>query len=79
MEITYSSFQVLTTPATSMSWRIKTSCHKRRRASSTMRLENFCERETWILQIDIMGAFFGVSLNFMSFMKVAPGIYYLEC
>ncbi len=29
----------------------------------TMRLENLCERGAWILQIEIMGAFFGVSLN----------------
>ncbi len=31
----------------------------------TMRLENLCEREAWIFQIEIMGAFFGVSLNFI--------------
>ena len=30
-----------------------------------MRLENFCERGAWILQIEIMGAFFGVSLNLL--------------
>ena len=28
-----------------------------------MRLENLCERGAWVLQIEIMGAFFGVSLN----------------
>ncbi len=29
----------------------------------TMRLENLCERGARVLQIEIMGAFFGVSLN----------------
>ena len=31
----------------------------------TMRLENLCERGAWILKIEIMGAFFGVSLNLL--------------
>ena len=31
----------------------------------TMRLENLCERGAWILQIEIMGAFIGVSLNLL--------------
>ena len=31
----------------------------------TMRLENLCERGARILQIEIMGAFFGVSLNLL--------------
>ena len=31
----------------------------------TVRLENLCERGAWILQIDVMGAFFGVSLNLL--------------
>ena len=44
----------------------------------TMRLENLCERGAKVLQIDIMGAFFGVSLNFMSFMQVAPGSYSVD-
>ena len=28
----------------------------------TMRLENLCERGAWVLQIEIMGSFFGVGL-----------------
>ena len=31
----------------------------------TVRLENLCERGAWILQIEITGAFFGVSLNLL--------------
>ena len=31
----------------------------------TMRLENVCERRAWVLQIEIMGAFFGVRLNLL--------------
>ena len=30
-----------------------------------MRIENACERGVWILQIEIMGAFFGVRLNLL--------------
>ena len=37
----------------------------------TMRLENLCERGAWILQIDIMGAFFGVSLNLFALARDA--------
>ena len=44
-------------------------CFDRRRHSCdaifTMRLENACERGVWILQIEIMGAFFGVRLNLL--------------
>ena len=44
-------------------------CFARRRHSCdaifTMRIENACERGVWILQIEIMGAFFGVRLNLL--------------
>ena len=30
-----------------------------------MRLEDVCERGAWVLQIEIMGSFFGVGLNLL--------------